>query len=211
MSTHITKLSFTISAAFGVSVNISLGSRCTKTLVHAFFTAGSDYCDSLLWWTSQLPYKQVTKNTECCRWARLMCQQRRYCHITPLLFKILLITFKALKGLACTYLYIDSLISIKSTSRYDLRSSNDSLLLKYPKTLSKVKLGDRSFTYWLPQNFGTLFLWPSDLWSQRCYWFWGQTQNLVVIIIIIIYNPYIVIFENLRCYTIIRCTKEKIF
>ena len=48
MSTHITKLSFTISAAFGVSVNISLGSRCTKTLVHAFFTAGSDYCDSLL-------------------------------------------------------------------------------------------------------------------------------------------------------------------
>ena len=156
MSTHITKLSFTISAAFGVSVNISLGSRCTKTLVHAFFTAGSDYGDSLLWWTSQLLYKQVTKNTECCRWARLMYQQRRYCHITPLPFNILLITFKALKGLACTYLYIDSLISIKSISRYDLRSSNDSLLLRYPKTLSKAKLGDRSFIYAAPKLWNAL-------------------------------------------------------
>ena len=51
-------------------------------------------------------------------------QQSRFCHITPLLFdlhwlpvkfriefKILLITFKALKGLARTY--IDSLIGIK--------------------------------------------------------------------------------------------------
>ena len=60
-------------------------------------------------------------------------------------FKILLITFKGLKGLASTY--IDSLISIKSTSRYDLRSSNDSPLLSYPKPLSKATLGDRSFTY----------------------------------------------------------------
>ena len=85
-------------------------------------------------------------------------QQSRFCHITPLLFdlhwlpvkfriefKILLITFKALKGLARTY--IDSLISIKWTSRYDLRSSNDSLLLSYPKPWSKATLGARSFTY----------------------------------------------------------------
>ena len=56
--------------------------------------------------------------------AGLTCQQSRFCHITPLLFdlhwlpvkfriefKILLITFKALKGLAPTY--TDSLISIK--------------------------------------------------------------------------------------------------
>ena len=89
------------------------------------------------------------------------------CHITPLLFdlhwlpvkfriefKILLITFKALKGLAPTY--IDSLISIKSTSRYDLRSSNDSLLLSYPKPLSKATLGDRSFTYAAPKLWNAL-------------------------------------------------------
>ena len=69
-------------------------------------------------------------------------------------FKILLITFKALKGLAPTY--IDLLISIKSTSRYDLRSSKDSPLLSYPKPLSKATLGDRSFTYAAPKLWNTL-------------------------------------------------------
>lgn len=90
--------------------------------------------------------------------ARLVCQQNSYSHITPLLFnlhwlpvkfriifKILLITFKVLKGLASTYLAF--LISIKSPSRYNLKSSRDNLPLRYPKKLSKVTLGDRSFTY----------------------------------------------------------------
>ena len=71
-------------------------------------------------------------------------------------FKILLITFNALKGLAPTY--IDSLISIKSTSRCDLRSSNDSLLLSYPKPLSKATLGDRSFTYAGPKLWNALLV-----------------------------------------------------
>ena len=69
-------------------------------------------------------------------------------------FKILLITFKALKGLAPTH--IDSLISIKPTSRYDLRSSKDSLLLSYPKPLPKATLGDHSFTYATPKLWNTL-------------------------------------------------------
>ncbi len=99
--------------------------------------------------------------------ARLICQQSRFRHITPLLFylhwlpvkfrvdfKIILITFKALKGLAPTY--IDSLICIKSTSRFDLRSSNYSLLLSFPKPLSKATLGDRSFTYAAPKLWNAL-------------------------------------------------------
>jgi len=99
--------------------------------------------------------------------ARLICQQSRFCHITTLLFdlhwlpvkfriefKILLITFKALKDFAPTY--TDSLISITSTSRYDLRSSTDSLLLSYPKPLSKATLGDRSFTHAAPKLWNTL-------------------------------------------------------
>jgi len=69
-------------------------------------------------------------------------------------FKILLITFKALKGLAPSY--TDSLISIKSTSQYDLRSCNDSLLLSYPKPLSKTTLGDRCFTYAAPKLWNAL-------------------------------------------------------
>ena len=63
------------------------------------------------------------------------------CHITPLLiklhwlpihsrivFKIPLLTFKILHGTALTYL--ESLISLKPQSCYNLRRSNDTLLLK---------------------------------------------------------------------------------
>ena len=136
-----------------------LSRRCTETLVHAFITARIDYCNSLLY---GLPDYRINKLQRIQNAAA-----RLICHITPLLydlhwlpvkfrieFKILLITFQALKGLAPTY--IDSLISIKSTSRYDLRSSNDSLLLSYPKPLSKATLGDRSFTYAAPKLWNTL-------------------------------------------------------
>lgn len=99
--------------------------------------------------------------------ARLVCQQSRYCHITPLLFdlhwlpvkfrivfKILLITFKVLKGLAPTYLAF--VISIKSPSRYNFMSSRDNLLLSYLKKLSKVTIGDRSFTSAEPKLWNAL-------------------------------------------------------
>ena len=71
--------------------------------------------------------------------ARLIFQESRFCHITPLLkslhwlpvkyrivFKIILITFKAIHGLAPAY--ISELISVRDTGRYDFRS-NDGLLL----------------------------------------------------------------------------------
>ena len=166
MSTHITKLS---SSSFYYLYNIRrirkyLSRRCTETL-HAFITARIDYCNSLLFGLPDYRINKLQRIQNAA--ARLICQQSRFCHITPLLFdlhwlpvkfriefKILLITFKALKGLSPTY--IDSLISIKSTSRYDLRSSNDSLLLSYPKPLSKATLGDRSFTYATPKLWNAL-------------------------------------------------------
>ena len=120
---------------------------CTKTLVHAFITARIDYCNSILYGLPDYCINKLQRIQNAA--ARLICQQSRFCHITPVLFdlhwlpvkfhiefKILLITFKALEGLAPSY--IDSLISIKSTPQYDLRSSNDSLLLSYPKPLSKA-------------------------------------------------------------------------
>ena len=80
------------------------------------------------------------------------------CHITPLViklhwlpihsrivFKILLLTFKILHGTALTYL--ESLISLKPQSCYNLRRSSDTLLLKQPAFISKATLGDRSFTW----------------------------------------------------------------
>ena len=99
--------------------------------------------------------------------ARLIFAEGRYCHITPLLiklhwlpvqsrivFKILLLTFKILHGTAPTYL--DSLISLKPQSRYNLRSSCDTLLLKQPSFKSKVTLCDRSFTCAAPKLWNAL-------------------------------------------------------
>ena len=75
--------------------------------------------------------------------ARLICNESKYCHITPLLMelhwlpmklrielKIVLIVFKIFKGLALSYLSF--LITRKPESRYNLRNSSDKTLLSYP-------------------------------------------------------------------------------
>ena len=80
----------------------------------------------------------------------------KYCHIMPLLqklhglpikyriqFKILLIMFKAIHGLAPSY--IVDLICVKPLNmRYSLRSTKG-LLLEHPKCKTYVTLGDRAF------------------------------------------------------------------
>ena len=86
---------------------------------------------------------------------QLLASYSRICHITPLLkslhwlpvkyrivFKIILITFKAIHGLAPAY--ISELVSVRDTGRYDLRS-NDGLLLAPCKGKTLTTLGDRSF------------------------------------------------------------------
>ena len=90
-------------------------------------------------------------------------ESKLYCHVTPLLkslhwlpvkyriiFKVLLITFKAIHGLAVVY--ISELISIRdvSLSRFSLRSTN-SLMLNYPALKSRKTLGDRSFSVAAPK------------------------------------------------------------
>ena len=70
-------------------------------------------------------------------------------------FKILLITFKAIHGLALKYLC--DLLTFKSSS-YNLRSS-DSILLSMPAVRSK-RLGDRAFMAAVPRLWNSL---PKDL------------------------------------------------
>ena len=61
----------------------------------------------------------------------------------PICFKILILTFKAIHGLAPEY--ISDLISVKDVSKYSLRS-NGGLLLHQPGAKLRKTLGDRSFT-----------------------------------------------------------------
>ena len=73
------------------------------------------------------------------------------------IFKILILTFKAIHGSAPKY--IIELINIKPRSIYNLRS-NQSLLLDPPKGKMLVALGDRSFSVAAPYLWNSL---PAEL------------------------------------------------
>ena len=99
--------------------------------------------------------------------ARLICNLGRFDHITTTLFslhwppiryriqfKISLFTYKALNGLAPSY--ITELLKRKTFPRYNLRSSDDKLLLQHPNIRTLATLGDRSFTAASPKLWNDL-------------------------------------------------------
>ena len=99
--------------------------------------------------------------------ARLIFLEPKYCHVRPLLynlhwlpvkfridFKILLLTYKAINGLAPFYL--QELISLKEACKYKLRSDCDGLLLNPVKFKTLTTLGDRSFAAAAPQLWNSL-------------------------------------------------------
>ena len=133
-----------------------LDREATEKLVHAFITSNIDYCNSLLYGTSNAVIEKLQKlqNTA----ARVICGANRYDHITPLLkelhwlpisyrisFKIALLTYKCLNGRAPGYL---SDLVKRSRSSRSLRS-NDYSKLKIP--LCKTKIGSRAFTSAAPK------------------------------------------------------------
>jgi len=99
--------------------------------------------------------------------ARLVFEESKFCHITPLLralhwlpvvyrivFKISLLTFKAIHKLAPTY--ISELVSLRDTmGRYNLRINNGKLL-NIPPCKSLSTLGDRSFYMAAPKLWNDL-------------------------------------------------------
>ena len=100
-----------------------------------------------------------------------ICNVGRFDHITPSLyrlhwlpinyrieFKILLFVYKALNGIAPSY--ISDLLELKPASRYNLRSSIDMLLLKHSNFKSLSTLGDRSFKCAGPKLWNEL---PKDI------------------------------------------------
>ena len=142
MAIHITKM---CSSSFYHLHNIRrirnyLSQDAAESWIHSFITCRVDYCNSLLYGVPayQLEKLQRVQNAA----ARLIFKEHKFCHITPLLqnlhwlpvkfrinFKILLITFKAIHGLAP--MYVQDLMSTKLNGRYALRSSSE-ILLKSP-------------------------------------------------------------------------------
>ena len=150
-----------------------LSQQSTETLVHAFITSRLDYCNGLLYGLPDCLLNKLQRVQNAC--ARLILKEQKFCHITPLIFKlhwlpiryriefkILLITFKILNFLAPSYL--SSLISLRPPSKYNLRNSSDKLLLSHPSFKSKATLGDRSFTCAAPKLWNEL---PLDIRSAR--------------------------------------------
>lgn len=167
MSTHISK---TCSTAFYFLHNIRrirkyLSRDATETIVHALITSRLDYCNCLFY---GLPSTQINKLKRVQNAAaRLVCNAPRFCLMTPVLkelhwlpvesriiFKILLLTFKCINGLAP--LYLRSLLKVKQRSTYFLRSNEEPMLLQIPSVKTSKTLGDRAFQISAPTLWNNL-------------------------------------------------------
>ena len=133
-----------------------------KTLIHAFVFSRLDYCNALF---SGLPKKttdrlQLVQNAA----ARVLTKTKLREHITPVLaslhwlpvvfridFKVLLLVYKALNGLAPPYLG-DCLE--RYVPERPLRSSNADLLV-VPK-MNYRKYGEAAFTFYGPKAWNEL-------------------------------------------------------
>ena len=112
--------------------------QSTISLIDAFITSKLDYCNSILYGLPTIHSNKLQRVQNAA--ARLVTNTPRICHVTPILedlhwlpikyrieFKIVLLTFKCLYGLAPQYLV--DLIAVAAQSRYNLRSRIATLLV----------------------------------------------------------------------------------
>ena len=136
-------------------------------IIHAFVTSKLDYCNSLLFGLPDYSVLRLIKvqNTA----IRIITRCNRRDNITPRLkelhwlpvhlrieYKIILLTFKALNGLAPAY--IQDLLIVRTPSSYSLRNDNKNLLV-VPRTRT-TSYGDRSFSAAAPVLWNSL---PDDM------------------------------------------------
>ena len=137
--------------------------EAVKSLVQAFVISRIDYCNAILYGLPAIHVNRLQRVQNAA--TRLLTNTPRYSHITPvminlhwlpvkfrIIFKVNLLTFKALHGLAPAYL--SDIMLFKGDSNYNLRS-NFSYLLARPAIRSAKTTGDRAFSVAAP------FLWNS--------------------------------------------------
>ena len=130
-----------------------LSHQTAISLIHAFITTKLDNCNSLLCGLPTIHINKLRRVQNAA--ARLVTNTPRTCHITPILkdlhwlpikyrieFKIVLLIFKCLYGLAPQYLV--NLIAVAAQSIYTLRSRNATLLVS-ANARCLPTLGDRAF------------------------------------------------------------------
>jgi hypothetical protein len=148
-----------------------LSSDACKKLIHAFVSSRLDYGNALLFGIPESSLKKLQRIFNIA--ARIVTLSKKCEHITPVLeslhwlpvrqrikYKIILLTFKALHGMAPTYL--QDMLSIYTPSR-QLRSTSQHFL-----TVPKTKLrtyGDRAFSVAAPTLWNVL---PNDMKSLDC-------------------------------------------
>ena len=138
-----------------------LNRAATEQIIHSFITSRLDTANSILY---GLPCEQINRLQRLQNHAaRIVTLSKKSCHINPILrelhwlpvsyriiYKILLIVYKSLKGHAP--LYISNLLKLYVPVR-NLRSS-DKLLLFEPKSMHSW--GDRSFAVAAPRLWNDL-------------------------------------------------------
>ena len=150
------------------SIKHILSPAAIEKLVHAFITSRLDNGNALLYGISQSSLRKLQRVQYAA--ARVVSGAHRFADMKEILkklhwlpvkerisYKILLLTFKALNGMAPAY--ISELLKLKDYS-HNLRSSN-SKMLDVPKTRLKT-YGDRAFYKVAPTLWNVL---PRDL---RC-------------------------------------------
>ena len=140
-----------------------LDEETTKIVVHQLITSRLDYTNSLLCNVPDTTIKPLQKVQNSA--ARLVTGARKFDHISPVLktlhwlpvkyrvmFKVLLMTYKALNGLAPEYL--SDMLTLYSPVRC-LRSAAEPMKLEVPRT-KLVTAGDRAFKAAAPHLWNSL-------------------------------------------------------
>ena len=135
---------------------------CLKTLAASFILSRLDYCNALYKNLNKCQIEQIQKLQNFA--AKVVLSKTIYDHVTPCLielhwlpvsyridYKIAVLTFKCLYGLAPEYL--SDLIEEYQPTR-QLRSANQKLLTQ--KVVKYVRLGEKSFSFSAPEVWNKL-------------------------------------------------------